>query len=125
VQNIHAYLHEVAGVRQQILKAFLILNVGEYHYQYSLTLHHIVISLEPYQQTYAYDTGNNLTNLSHQANSGNWQQTLIIHSNNNRGTQTQQSTNDFDVVAGVRQQILKAFLILNVGEYHYQYSLTL
>jgi hypothetical protein len=25
-------------------------------------------------------------------------------------------------VAGVRQQILKAFLILNVGEYHYQYS---
>jgi hypothetical protein len=31
VQNIHAYLHEVVGVRQQILKAFLILNVGEHH----------------------------------------------------------------------------------------------
>jgi hypothetical protein len=29
VQNIHAYLHEVVEVRQQILKAFLILNVGE------------------------------------------------------------------------------------------------
>jgi hypothetical protein len=52
-------------------------------------------------KTYAYDTGNNLTNLSHQANSGNWQQTLIIHSNNNRGTQTQQSTNDFDVLVRV------------------------
>jgi hypothetical protein len=33
-----------------------------------MPLYHIVISLEPYQQTYAYDTGNNLTNLSHQAN---------------------------------------------------------
>jgi RHS repeat-associated protein len=61
-----------------------------------MPLYHIVISLEPYQQTYAYDTGNNLTLLSHQANSGNWQQTLAIHPNNNRGTQTQQSTNDFD-----------------------------
>ncbi|VVM25241.1 hypothetical protein BSPWISOXPB_1853 [uncultured Gammaproteobacteria bacterium] len=61
-----------------------------------MPLYHIVISLEPYQQTYAYDTGNNLTLLSHQANSGNWQQTLSIHPNNNRGTQTQQSTNDFD-----------------------------
>jgi hypothetical protein len=35
---------------------------------------------------YTYDTGNNLTNLSHQANSGNWQQTLAIHPNSNRGT---------------------------------------
>jgi hypothetical protein len=32
----------------------------------------------------------------YQANSGNWQQTLSIHPNNNRGTETQQSTNDFD-----------------------------
>jgi hypothetical protein len=32
VQNIHAYLHEVVEVRQQILKAFLILNVGEHCY---------------------------------------------------------------------------------------------
>jgi hypothetical protein len=34
-------------------------------------------SLEPYCQVYTYDTGNNLTNLSHQANSGDWQQTLL------------------------------------------------
>jgi hypothetical protein len=47
--------------------------------------------LEPYHQTYTYDTGNNLTSLSHQTNSGDWQQTLTIHSNNNRGTETQQS----------------------------------
>jgi hypothetical protein len=38
-----------------------------------------MITLESYQQTYAYDTGNNLTNLSHQANSNTWQQTLTIH----------------------------------------------
>jgi hypothetical protein len=36
VQNIHAYLHEVVGVLRQILKAFLVLNVGEYYCQYSL-----------------------------------------------------------------------------------------
>jgi hypothetical protein len=40
-----------------------------------------MISLEPYQQTYTYDTGNNPTNLSHQANSDDWQQTLTIHPN--------------------------------------------
>jgi hypothetical protein len=58
-------------------------------------------------------------------------------------TETQQSTNDFDTngnllnlnnigslkwcynVAGVRQQILKAFLVLNIGEYHRHYSSTL
>jgi hypothetical protein len=28
-----------------------------------MPLHHIVISLELYQQTYTYDTGNNLTHL--------------------------------------------------------------
>jgi hypothetical protein len=32
-----------------------------------------MITLESYQQTYAYDTGNNLTNLSHQANSNDVQ----------------------------------------------------
>jgi hypothetical protein len=51
--------------------------------------------LEPYHQTYTYDTGNNLTNLSHQANSNDWQQTLTIYTNNNRGTETQQSASDF------------------------------
>jgi RHS repeat-associated protein len=83
-----------------------------------MPLHHIVISLEPYQQTYAYDTGNNLTNLSHQANSGNWQQTLIIHSNNNRGTQTQQSTNDFDVNGNL-------LALDNISTLHWHYNNTL
>jgi hypothetical protein len=41
-------------------------------------------TLEFYQQAYTYDTGNNLTNLSHQANSSTWQQTLAIHPNSNR-----------------------------------------
>jgi hypothetical protein len=31
-----------------------------------------------------------------QASSGNWQQTLTIHPNSNRGTETQQSTSEFD-----------------------------
>jgi hypothetical protein len=39
--------------------------------------------LEPYHQTYTYDTGNNLTHLSHQASSSIWQQTLAIHPNSN------------------------------------------
>jgi hypothetical protein len=43
--------------------------------------------LEPYHQTYTYNTGNNLTNLSHQAHSSAWQQTLTIYPNNNRGTE--------------------------------------
>jgi hypothetical protein len=36
-------------------------------------------NIEPFHQAYTYDTGNNLTTLSHQANSGDWQQTLAIH----------------------------------------------
>ncbi len=52
-------------------------------------------SLEPYQQTYTYDTGNNLTNLSHQANGSAWQQTLTIHPNSNRGTENN-NQNNFD-----------------------------
>jgi insecticidal toxin complex protein TccC len=62
----------------------------------------MINTLEHYQQTHTYDTGNNLTALSHQANSGNWQQTLAIHPNSNRGTETQQSTNDFDANGGLR-----------------------
>jgi O-acetylhomoserine/O-acetylserine sulfhydrylase-like pyridoxal-dependent enzyme len=42
-----------------------------------------------------YDTGNNLTHLSHQANSGDWQQTLTIHPNSNRGTENN-NQNNFD-----------------------------
>ncbi|VVH66040.1 hypothetical protein BSPLISOX_742 [uncultured Gammaproteobacteria bacterium] len=52
-------------------------------------------TLEFYQQTYAYDTDNNLTNLSHQAKSNTWQQTLTIHPNSNRGTENN-NQNNFD-----------------------------
>jgi hypothetical protein len=36
------------------------------------TLCYLMNLLEPYHQIYTYDTGNNLTSLSHQANSGTW-----------------------------------------------------
>jgi len=52
--------------------------------------------LESCQQIYTYDTANNLITLSHQAQSNAWQQTINIHPNNNRGTETQQSTANFD-----------------------------
>ena len=54
-----------------------------------------MISLELYQQIYAYDTGNNLTNLSHQAKSNTWQQTISIHTSNNHGTENNKQ-NNFD-----------------------------
>ncbi len=54
-----------------------------------------MISLELYQQIYAYDTGNNLTNLSHQAKSNAWQQTISIHTSNNHGTENNKQ-NNFD-----------------------------
>ncbi len=77
-----------------------------------------MISLEPYHQTYTYDTGNNLTNLSHQANSSAWQQTISIHPNNNRGTETQQSASDFDANGNL--------LNLNhIGTLHWHYNNTL
>ncbi|VVH66021.1 hypothetical protein BSPLISOX_2527 [uncultured Gammaproteobacteria bacterium] len=77
-----------------------------------------MISLEPYQQTYTYDTGNNLTNLSHQANSDDWQQTLTIHPNNNRGTETQQSTSDFDANGNLLN-------LNNIGNLEWHYNNTL
>jgi insecticidal toxin complex protein TccC len=52
-------------------------------------------TLEFYQQTYTYDAGNNLTALSHQANSNNWQQTISIHLNSNRGIENN-NQNNFD-----------------------------
>ncbi|VVH66024.1 hypothetical protein BSPLISOX_2530 [uncultured Gammaproteobacteria bacterium] len=75
-------------------------------------------TLEFYQQTYTYDTGNNLTNLSHQANSSTWQQTLTIHPNNNRGTETQQSTSDFDANGNL-------LTLNNIGALHWHYNNTL
>ena len=77
-----------------------------------------MLTLEFYQQTYAYDTGNNLTNLSHQANSNTWQQILTIHPNNNRGTQTQQSTSDFDANGNL-------LTLNNIGTLHWHYNNTL
>jgi hypothetical protein len=44
--------NRVLNILEEIKKALTIMNI-----------------LEFYQQTYTYDTGNNLTNLSHQANS--------------------------------------------------------
>ena len=75
-------------------------------------------TLESYQQTYIYDTSNNLTNLSHQANSGNWQQTITIHPNNNHGTETQQSTSDFDANGNL-------LVLDNIGTLDWHYNNTL
>ncbi|VVH54864.1 hypothetical protein BSPCLSOX_343 [uncultured Gammaproteobacteria bacterium] len=74
--------------------------------------------LESYQQTYDYDTGNNLTHLSHQANSSTWQQTLAIHPNNNRGTETKQSASDFDTNGNL-------LVLDNIGTLHWHYNNTL
>ncbi|VVH63436.1 Putative insecticidal toxin complex, partial [uncultured Gammaproteobacteria bacterium] len=74
--------------------------------------------LESYQQTYDYDTGNNLTHLSHQANSSTWQQTLAIHPNNNRGTETKQSASDFDTNGNL-------LTLDNIGTLHWHYNNTL
>jgi hypothetical protein len=62
----------------------------------SFTMYYFMNLLETYHQTCSYDTGNNLTHFSHQANSSAWQQTIAIHPNNNRGTETQQPATDFD-----------------------------
>ncbi len=74
--------------------------------------------LETYHQTYTYDTGNNLTHLSHQANSSTWQQTLAIRPNNNRSTETQQSTTDFDANGNL-------LVLNNIGTLNWHYNNTL
>ncbi len=76
-----------------------------------------MISLEPYQQAYTYDTGSNLTNLSHQANSGNWQQTLAIHPNSNRGTENN-NQNNFDANGNLLN-------LNNIGNLEWHYNNTL
>ncbi|SSC08958.1 RHS repeat domain-containing protein [bacterium endosymbiont of Bathymodiolus sp. 5 South] len=75
-------------------------------------------TLEPYQQTYTYDTGDNLNFLSHQAHSNTWQQTLAIHPNNNRSTETQQSTTDFDANGNL-------LTLNNIGTLNWHYNNTL
>ncbi|VVH60063.1 hypothetical protein BSPCLSOX_2559 [uncultured Gammaproteobacteria bacterium] len=75
-------------------------------------------TLESYCQAYTYNTGNNLTHLSHQAHSSTWQQTLTIHPNNNRGTETQQSTTDFNANGNL-------LTLNNIGTLHWYYNNTL
>ncbi|AYQ56387.1 hypothetical protein MS2017_0654 [Bathymodiolus thermophilus thioautotrophic gill symbiont] len=75
-------------------------------------------ALEPYHQTYTYDISNNLTHLSHQANSNTWQQTIAIHPHNNRGTETPQSTTDFDTNGNL-------LTLNNIGTLHWHYNNTL
>ena len=74
--------------------------------------------LEPYHQTYTYDTGNNLTHLSHQASSSIWQQTLAIHPNSNRGTETQQPSSNFDANGNL-------LVLDNIGTLHWHHNNTL
>ena len=76
-----------------------------------------MISLEPYQQTYAYDPGNNLTLLLHQANSSTWQQALTIHPNNNRATENN-SQNNFDANGNLLN-------LDNIGNLDWHYNNTL
>jgi hypothetical protein len=61
--------------------------------------------------------GNNLTNLSHQANSDAWQQTLTIHPNNNRGTENN-NQNNFDANGNL-------LILDNIGTLHWYYNNTL
>ncbi|CAC9650512.1 hypothetical protein [uncultured Gammaproteobacteria bacterium] len=81
-------------------------------------LSHELNLLEIYCQTCTYDTGNNLTHLSHQANSSTWQQNLTVHPNNNRGTETQQSTTDFDANGNL-------LTLDNIGTLDWHYNNTL
>ena len=74
-------------------------------------------SVELYYQTYTYDTGNNLTTLSHQANSSNWQQTLAIHPNSNRGTENN-GQNNFDANGNLLN-------LDNIGNLDWHYNNTL
>ncbi len=76
-----------------------------------------MISLESYQQTYAYDSGSNLTLLLHQANSSTWQQALTIRPNNNRGTENN-SQNNFDANGNLLN-------LDNIGNLDWHYNNTL
>jgi hypothetical protein len=62
--------------------------------------------------------GNNLTHLSHQAHSSTWQQTLTIHPNNNRGTETQRSASHFDANGNL-------LTLDNIGTLNWHYNNTL
>ncbi|VVH57122.1 hypothetical protein BSPCLSOX_899 [uncultured Gammaproteobacteria bacterium] len=81
-------------------------------------MYYLMSLLETYHQTYTYDIGNNLTHISHQANSSAWQQTIAIHPNNNRGTETQQSATDFDANGNLLG-------LNNIGNLEWHYNNTL
>ncbi|CAB5501670.1 RHS repeat domain-containing protein [Bathymodiolus thermophilus thioautotrophic gill symbiont] len=74
-------------------------------------------SLESYHQAYTYDTGNNLTHLSHQAQSNTWQQTVTLHPNSNRGTENN-NPNNFDANGNLSN-------LDNIGNLNWHYNNTL
>ncbi|CAB5497881.1 hypothetical protein THERMOT_766 [Bathymodiolus thermophilus thioautotrophic gill symbiont] len=74
-------------------------------------------SLERYHQTYTYDIGNNLTRLSHQAQSNTWQQTITLHPNSNRGTENN-NPNNFDANGNLSN-------LDNIGNLNWHYNNTL
>ncbi|CAB5497885.1 Putative toxin subunit [Bathymodiolus thermophilus thioautotrophic gill symbiont] len=76
-----------------------------------------MVSLELYHQTYTYDTGNNLTRLSHQAQSNTWQQTITLHPNSNRGTENN-NPNNFDANGNLSN-------LDNIGNLNWHYNNTL
>ncbi|AYQ56624.1 hypothetical protein MS2017_0904 [Bathymodiolus thermophilus thioautotrophic gill symbiont] len=76
-----------------------------------------MVSLELYHQTYTYDTGNNLTRLSHQAQSNTWQQTITLHPNSNRGTENN-NPNNFDANGNLSN-------LDNIGSLNWHYNNTL
>ncbi|AYQ56623.1 Putative toxin subunit [Bathymodiolus thermophilus thioautotrophic gill symbiont] len=76
-----------------------------------------MISLELYQQTYTYDTGSNLTRLSHQAQSNTWQQAITLHPNSNRGTENN-NPNNFDANGNLSN-------LDNIGSLNWHYNNTL
>jgi insecticidal toxin complex protein TccC len=73
--------------------------------------------IESYCQTYTYDAGNNLTNLSHQAKSNTWQQPLTILPNSNRGTENN-NQNNFDANGNLLN-------LNNIGNLEWRYNNTL
>ncbi|CAB5496561.1 RHS repeat-associated core domain-containing protein [Bathymodiolus thermophilus thioautotrophic gill symbiont] len=73
--------------------------------------------LESYHQTYAYDIGNNLIFLSHQAQSNTWQQTISPHPHSNRGTENN-NPNNFDTNGNLLN-------LDNIGKLNWHYNNTL
>jgi hypothetical protein len=78
-------------------------------YFYSVFLR--VKSIDKPKKRPAVITITNKITIKYQANSSAWQQTIAIHPNNNRGTETQQSATDFDangngLLSGAKQSCI-------------------